>query len=359
MRTYRGMLGYRGQPELSVFAGYTPMTGDDFDAAVYRLKRVVRSAAALSGEKATIYALHDGLPPMAALRVTSNGGSAPLLREVPLAVAGHTPSLASVQWLADSLAGRLGRIRVAMGFGSAADSGLRGKTLEEVALAALVGVNVLSYRAWSLTAGAALFGQSFSLESLAKVGDRPQRTEAIVVGTKATKPMRASLCWAGGEPNANGARYGIVSVDVEEAPRPIARAYSSLRAALDAASGEGMERIGTLCTQSELDPVFARELHVRPAVSRGDGCIARPCATLAEVQEWEREHGVAVWMPCDKHGVALWQRPDLVAVAQEKIAHAIRAVERIVGRRGEVPHLPQLASALDALRANADFARKP
>lgn len=358
MRTYRGMLGYLGRPDTAIFAGYTPVMGDDHATAVCRLKRVVRSAAALSGEKATVYALHDGLPPMAALRVTSNGGSAPLLREVPLAVAGHTPSLASVQWLAHALSVRLGYIRVAMGFGPATDSGLHGDTLEKIALGGASDGNG-SYRAWSLTAGTTLFGQSFSLESLAKVGDRPQRAEAIIVGTRATKPMRASLCWAGGEPNANGARYGIVSVDVEEAPRPIARAYGSLRAALDAASGEGMERLGTLCTQGELGPVFARELHVRPVVSRGDGCIARPCATLAEVQEWEREHGVAVWMPCDKHGVALWQRPDLVAVAQEKIAHAIRAVERIVGRRGELPHLPQLASALDALRANADFARKP
>ena len=134
MRTYCGMLGYVGQPTLSTFDGYTPIKGDDYAAAIYRLKRVVRSAAALSGEKATIYALHDGLPPMAALRVTSNGGSAPLLREVPLAVAGHTPSLASVQWLAHALSVRLGRIRVAMGFGPAADSGLHGKTLETVAL---------------------------------------------------------------------------------------------------------------------------------------------------------------------------------------------------------------------------------
>lgn len=357
MRTYCGMLGYLGQPTLSTFDGYTPIKGDDYAAAIYRLKCVVRSAAALSAEKAMIYALHDGLPPMAALRVTSNGGSAPLLREVPLAVAGHTPSLASVQWLAHALSVRLGYIRVAMGFGPAADSGLHSETLEKVALGDAVSG---SRRAWSLTAGTALLGHSFSLESLAKVGDRPQRAEAIVVSTKAAKPMRASLCWAGGEPNANGARYGIVSVDVVEAPRPIARAYSSLRAALDAASGEGMERLGTLCDQGDLGPVFARDLHVRPvAVSRGAGCVVRPCATLAEVQEWEREHGVTQWMPCDKHGVALWQRPDLVAVAQEKIAHAIRAVERIVGRRGEVPHLPSLAPALDALRANSDFTRKP
>lgn len=353
MRTYCGMLGYVGQPTLSTFDGYTPIKGDDYAAAIYRLKRVVRSAAALSGEKATIYALHDGLPPMAALRVTSNGGSAPLLREVPLAVAGHTPSLASVQWLAHALSVRLGRIRVAMGFGPAADSGLHGKTLETVAL----GVANGSYRAWSLTAGAALLGQSFSLESLASIGDRPQRTEAIIVGTKSTKPMRATLCWAGGEPNANGARYGMVGVDVEEAPRPIARAYSSLRAALEAASGEGMEPLGETYSEADLGFAFDRGLHVRPVLKVD--CVARPCATLAEVREWEREHGVALWMPCDKHGVALWQRPDLVDVAQEKIAHAIRAVERIVGRRGEVPHLPSLAPALDALRANSDFARKP
>ena len=84
MWKYRGMLGYFGRPDTAIFAGYMPIAGDDYDGAVDRLKRVARSSAALSGEKTTIYALHDALPPMAALRVTSNGGSAPLLREVPL-----------------------------------------------------------------------------------------------------------------------------------------------------------------------------------------------------------------------------------------------------------------------------------
>lgn len=354
--TYYGIFGHHGCAE---GLRHLPPIGAEWPEAAERIRRAVRSAASLSGDRASVYAIHNDLPPMAAQRFTSVAGQTVKERLVPLAVVGHTPSLATVQSLANRLAVKLGSIRQEMGFGAAKQLAMASASLEDLTLGTTFQWE--GFRAWSITSGKAL-PATVSMESLASVSKLvSQRYESLLCSGKNTQSMRARLCWSGGEPNANSSRYGNLMVDLVEAPPWLSSVTNALWAAIDAAFNEELEFF-ELYDACDLRPVFQAGFLARPFFESGDASVAAVCASVEEAESWLRAHsGAAVegWIACDKHGVAAWRRPDLVDGAMEKIGHAIRGLERIAGRRGAVSHLPYLPAALDALRANSNFARSP
>lgn len=364
---FMGVLGNVGCNE--VLRWHPVAVGGDWEAiASVSLARVVRASAALHGGKAVAYAIHDGLPPMAVVRCTSNGGGASVMREVPIAVVGHTPSLAAVQYRAAVLTNLLGTVRSIMGFSEARKVDVAGAPLEELA-----GVTDRLGLAWSLSSAKRIGAGRLPMREL-NAAKPAVRVEAIIT-SQARGPMGATLCWAGDAANPNGTSRGIVQVELAEAPRAITRAYSALLAALDAYRSGALDEHEEIdgqpdseeMTREKLSPIFGAGLCVRASAldwDADDGPLPT-FKSLRDAIDWRGENRgpcgkkVSHWIVCDQHGVTAWKRPDLVPAALEKVALAVRAVERLVGRKGEVPHLASLAASLNALRHNADFTRKP